>query len=45
MSNLFVSEYNGQQHFTYRDGNGNLQDCWIRDGPGVPADQAAGRPC
>ena len=28
MSNLFVSVYIGQQHFTYRDKNGNLQDCW-----------------
>ena len=25
---LFVSVYNGQQHFTYRDQNGNLQDAW-----------------
>ena len=29
---LFVSVYNGQQHFTYLDANGNLQDCWY-DGP------------
>ena len=29
---LFVSVYNDQQHFTYLDGNGNLQDCWY-DGP------------
>ena len=25
---LFVSVYKGQQHFTYRDQNGNLQDAW-----------------
>ena len=30
---LFVSVYNDQQHFTYRDANGNLQDCWY-DGSG-----------
>ena len=32
MGDLFVSVYNGQQHFTYRDKNGNLQDCWYGDG-------------
>jgi subtilisin-like proprotein convertase family protein len=26
---LFVSVYHDQQHFTYRDANGNLQDCWF----------------
>jgi hypothetical protein len=31
-TDLFVSVYNDQQHFTYLDGNGNLQDCWY-DGP------------
>jgi hypothetical protein len=25
---FFVSVYNNQQHFTYRDVNGNLQDVW-----------------
>jgi hypothetical protein len=25
---LFVSTFGDQQHFTYLDGNGNLQDCW-----------------
>jgi hypothetical protein len=25
---LFVSVYGGQQHFTYGDSTGNLQDCW-----------------
>ncbi len=25
---LFVSVYDNQQHFTYRDGRGNIQDCW-----------------
>ena len=29
---LFVSVYNGQQHFTYRDQNGNLQDAWYGGG-------------
>ena len=29
---LFVSVYNGQQHFTYRDQNGNLQDAWYDGG-------------
>ena len=29
---LFVSTFTDQQHFTYRDGNGNLQDVWY-DGP------------
>ena len=29
---LSVCVYNDQQHFTYRDGNGNLQDCWY-NGP------------
>jgi subtilisin-like proprotein convertase family protein len=29
---LFVSVYNNQMHFTYRDINGNLQDCWY-NGP------------
>jgi hypothetical protein len=32
-SPVFVSVYNGQQHFTYQDGNGNLQDVWY-DGAG-----------
>jgi hypothetical protein len=26
--NLFVSVYNSQQHFTYLDGRGNIQDIW-----------------
>jgi hypothetical protein len=30
---LFVSVYNDQQHFTYRDASGNIQDCW-HDGSG-----------
>src|SRR5271165_1318958 len=25
---LFVCTFGNQQHFTYLDGNGNLQDCW-----------------
>src|SRR5260370_1371685 len=25
---LFVSVYNDQQHFSYLDANGNIQDCW-----------------
>ena len=25
---FFVSTFGNQQHFTYLDGNGNLQDCW-----------------
>jgi len=25
---LFVSAYHGQQHFTYRDANGNIWDSW-----------------
>ena len=29
----FVSVYDDQQHFTYRDGNGNVQDAW-RDASG-----------
>jgi hypothetical protein len=29
---LFVTVYNGQQHFTYRDENGNLQDAWYGSG-------------
>jgi hypothetical protein len=29
---LFVSVYNNQQHFTYLDANGNLQDCWYGGG-------------
>ena len=29
---LFVSVYNDQMHFTYRDVSGNLQDCWY-NGP------------
>ena len=36
---LFVSVYNDQQHFTYRDANGNLQDCWY-DGSGQLAPAA-----
>jgi hypothetical protein len=32
MGDLFVSVYVDQQHFTYRDGNGNLQDAWYGDG-------------
>ena len=28
IGNLFVSVYNDQQHFTYRDDFGNLQDAW-----------------
>src|SRR5260370_41243912 len=27
-SSLFVSVYDGQQHFTYRDSTGGLQDAW-----------------
>jgi hypothetical protein len=26
--NLFVSVYNDQQHFSYLDAEGNIQDCW-----------------
>jgi len=29
---LFVSVSNDQQHFTYRDANGNIQDCWYGGG-------------
>ncbi len=25
---LFVTVYDNQQHFTYRDAKGNIQDCW-----------------
>jgi hypothetical protein len=32
MGDLFVSVYNDQQHFTYRDKNGNLQDAWYGGG-------------
>ncbi len=28
VSNLFVSVYNGQQHFAYIDNGGNVQDAW-----------------
>src|SRR5580704_13936247 len=27
-SDLFVSVYNDQQHFSYLDGSGNIQDAW-----------------
>ena len=32
MGDLFVSVFNDQQHFTYRDQNGNLQDAWYGGG-------------
>ena len=32
VGDLFVSVYNDQQHFTYRDQNGNLQDAWYGSG-------------
>jgi hypothetical protein len=49
---LFVCVYNNQQHFTYRDANGNLQDCWYDgawhlqqinhgNGPTVPGEYVA----
>jgi hypothetical protein len=31
---LFVSVFTDQQHFTYRDANGNLQDCWYNGASG-----------
>jgi hypothetical protein len=31
-NDMFVSTFTDQQHFTYLDGNGNLQDVWY-DGP------------
>jgi hypothetical protein len=34
VGDLFVSVYNDQQHFSYRDANGNIQDCW-HDGSGT----------
>jgi hypothetical protein len=44
--------YNDQQHFTYRDANGNIQDCWYGgawnlqqinhgNGPTVPGEYVA----
>jgi hypothetical protein len=32
---LFVSVYNDQQHFTYRDARGNIQDCWYNGANGT----------
>ena len=32
MGDLFVSVYNDQQHFAYRDANGNIQDVWYGTG-------------
>src|SRR5580700_1654723 len=34
VGDLFVSVYNDQQHVSYRDANGNIQDCW-HDGTGT----------
>jgi hypothetical protein len=32
---LFVSVYNDQQHFSYLDAEGNIQDCWYDGGLGA----------
>ena len=32
VGDLFVSVYNDQQHFAYRDANGNIQDVWYGTG-------------
>jgi hypothetical protein len=29
LADLYVSVYNGQQHFAYRDADGNIQDIWF----------------
>ena len=39
--NIFVSEYNLQEHFTYRDINNNIQDLWY--GGGWHLQQLAGQ--
>ena len=45
---LFVSVYNDQQHFSYLDAKGNIQDCWY-DGSGAwklqQINTGAGPPC
>jgi len=40
--NLFVCTFGGQQHFTYSDRNGNLQDCWYDDASGWHLQQING---
>jgi hypothetical protein len=32
---LFVTVYGDQQHFTYRDAKGNVQDCWYNGANGT----------
>jgi hypothetical protein len=32
---LFVTVYDNQQHFTYRDAKGNIQDCWYNGATGT----------
>ncbi len=41
---LFVSVYDNQQHFTYRDGRGNIQDCWYDGGWNLQQINALHRP-
>ena len=49
---VFVCEYNNQDHFSYIDANGNIQDCWYDgvwnlqqintgNGPSVPGEYVA----